>query len=202
MRFPCVCACVLVFAFSRRDGSVWGWALLMMRPCASCACVRCVRLRSWSVACPPFPLRLSLCRVLRVSAFPVSDLNFTPTAEGGRSSAAYRAMLPPGEGPSQTQTTHTARPPSNAPRCPLGERRTSGYPVRRKGGGSYNPVEFEQALVGYSQGGHLPQRGVSGASGTFFFRIGTCKCSTPHAHTPAGPWQHSSDACRVRVSVK
>eukprot|EP00966_Prymnesium_polylepis_P175769 4068410-Prymnesium_polylepis.2 len=33
----------------------------MMRPCAACACVRCVRLRSWIVVCPPFPLRMSLC---------------------------------------------------------------------------------------------------------------------------------------------
>ena len=55
---------------------------------------------------------------------------------------------------------------------------TSGYPVRRKGGGSFNPVEFEQALAGYSQGGHLPQRGVSGASGTFFSR-GLFVCAHP-----------------------
>eukprot|EP00966_Prymnesium_polylepis_P146248 3378191-Prymnesium_polylepis.1 len=35
----------------------------MMRPCATCAHVCCVRLGSWSVACPPFPLCMSLCRV-------------------------------------------------------------------------------------------------------------------------------------------
>eukprot|EP00966_Prymnesium_polylepis_P037963 880718-Prymnesium_polylepis.1 len=54
-----------------------------MRPCATCARVCCVRSPwvggSWSVACPPFPLRVSPSRVLRVSAFPVSDLNFTST---------------------------------------------------------------------------------------------------------------------------
>eukprot|EP00966_Prymnesium_polylepis_P285281 6589825-Prymnesium_polylepis.1 len=54
-----------------------------MRPCATCARVCCVRHRSWSVACSPFPLCMSLCRVgrvsvCRVSAFPVSVLNFTP----------------------------------------------------------------------------------------------------------------------------
>jgi hypothetical protein len=43
----------------------------MMRPCATCARVCCVRLGSWSVACPPFPLCMSLCRVpcVRVPRF-------------------------------------------------------------------------------------------------------------------------------------
>ena len=41
-------------------------------------------------------------------------------------------------------------------------------PGSPEGGGFYNRVEFEQALVGYSHGGHLPQRGVSGASDLFF----------------------------------
>eukprot|EP00966_Prymnesium_polylepis_P140686 3249423-Prymnesium_polylepis.1 len=43
------------------------------------------------VACPPFPLRLSLCRVLRVSAFPVSDLNFIGWPRSG--SSLFAAIL-------------------------------------------------------------------------------------------------------------
>jgi hypothetical protein len=64
---------------------VWGWALLMINDASLryvCTCLLRspwpLRLGSWSVACPPFPLRLSLwlCCVLRVrvSAFPVSDV--------------------------------------------------------------------------------------------------------------------------------
>eukprot|EP00966_Prymnesium_polylepis_P234112 5415201-Prymnesium_polylepis.1 len=53
----------------------------MMRPCATCARARvcCVRLGSWSVACPPFPASRCACpcALCRVSAFPVSVLNFT-----------------------------------------------------------------------------------------------------------------------------
>eukprot|EP00966_Prymnesium_polylepis_P252600 5839949-Prymnesium_polylepis.1 len=61
--------------------------------------------------------------------------------------AAYRAGCPHhASARPRTQTMHTARLHLNAPHRPLGERRHQRLPGPPEGGGSYNPVEFEQAL--------------------------------------------------------
>ena len=89
-----------------------------------------------------------------------------------------RGMLPPGECPFPTRTLHTHAPAflwthHAAFWVSTVHQRLPGSP---EGGGFYNRVEFEQALVGYSHGGHLPQRGVSGASDLFFAWL-VCLCS-------------------------